>query len=357
MAHRCRGRPQPAHLPEDPALKAVGFTHSLPISDPRSLQDFQAPRPVASGHDLLVAVRAISVNPVDFRVRRDVGPGNLSPRILGYDAAGVVEAVGAECRLFRPGDEVWYAGDITRQGSNAQYQLVDERIAGPKPRTLSWADAAAMPLTLITAWEALHEQLRVRRDGGDAGRTLLILGGGGGVGCIAIQLARKAGLKVLATASRPESVGQCLRFGADVVLDHGRDLKPQLAAAGHATVDLVFCCTELDPYIRLAAESLAPFGGICTIVAPRTPVDLGLFKVKALRYSHEYMFARSMFKTPDMIEQHHVLREAATLFECGELRSTRSATLGAVDASTLRAAHARLETSHTLGKLVLEGWP
>jgi len=251
---------------------------------------------------------------------------------------------------------VYYAGELTRQGSNSQLQLVDERIVGTKPSTLSWADAAAMPLTLITAWEALHEQLRVRHDGGDRGRTLLILGGAGGVGCIATQVAKLAGLKVISTASRAASIAQCQRFGADLVLDHRQDLKAQLAAAGHPTVDFIFSCAELDAYFQLCTEILAPFGGLCTIVAPSAPVDLGLFKVKALRYSHEFMFTRSMFRTPDMIEQHRLLDAAASLFDRGLLTSTRSQTLGPINAANLRAAHAQLETTHTLGKLVLEGW-
>lgn len=337
-------------------MQAVGFTRSLPASNPESLIDFEAPMPAPSGHDLLVQVKAVSVNPVDYRVRRDMGPANLGTRIVGYDAAGVVSAVGADCRLFKPGDAVYYAGELTRQGSNSQFQLVDERIVGPKPSKLSWADAAAMPLTLITAWEALHEQLRVRRDGSDSGRTLLILGGAGGVGCITTQLAKLVGLKVIATASRPDSVAQCKRYGADLVLDHKQDLKAQLLAAGHPMVDFIFSCAELDGYFKLCTEILAPFGGLCTIVAPAAAVDLGLFKIKALRYSHEFMFTRSMFRMPDMIEQHRLLDTAASMFDRGVLSSTRSATLGIINAANLRAAHAQLETTHTLGKLVLEGW-
>jgi zinc-binding alcohol dehydrogenase family protein len=337
-------------------MKAVGFTRSLPITDPAALVDFETPVPAATGHDLLVEVKAVSVNPVDYRVRRDMGPANLGTRILGYDAAGIVTAVGSDCRLFKPGDAVYYAGELTRQGSNSQFQLVDERIVGPKPATLSFADAAAMPLTLITAWEGLHEQLRIRRDGSDAGRSLLILGGAGGVGSIMAQLARLAGVKVIATASRPESVAQCQRYGVDLVLDHKQDLKAQLVAAGYNTVDWVFSCAELDGYFKLATEILAPFGGLCTIVAPNAPVDLGLFKIKALRYSHEFMFTRSMFRMPEMIEQHRLLAAAAGLFDQGVLTSTRSQTLGPINAANLRQAHAQLETTHTLGKLVLEGW-
>jgi zinc-binding alcohol dehydrogenase family protein len=337
-------------------MKAVGFTCSLPASDPQSLIDFETPQPAPAGLDLLVEVQAVSVNPVDYRVRRDQGPASFGTRILGYDAAGIVTATGPDCRLFRPGDAVWYAGAVNRQGSNSQFQLVDERVVGRKPASLAWADAAAMPLTLITAWEALHEQLRVRRDGGDAGRRLLLLGGAGGVGSIAMQLAKLAGLTVIATASRPDSIAQCRHFGADLVLDHTGDLKAQLAAAGHTSVDLVFSCAEPDAYLRVATELLAPFGSFCTILAPRAPVDLGLLRQKSLRYSHEYMFTRPVYQPPDMIEQHRLLGAAAMLFDAGRLRSTRSATLGPINAANLRQAHAQLETTHTLGKLVLQGW-
>ena len=337
-------------------MKAVGFTRSLPASDPQSLVDFETPKPVPAGQDLLVEVRAVSVNPVDYRVRRDQGPADFGTRILGYDAAGTVVATGPGCRLFRPGDAVWYAGAVNRQGSNSQFHLVDERVVGPKPATLDWADAAALPLTLITAWEALHEQLRVRRDGSDAGKRLLLLGGAGGVGSIAIQVAKLAGLTVIATASRPESIAQCQRYGADLVVDHTADLKGQLAAAGYTALDLVFSCAEPDAYLKLATELLVPHGSFCTILAPRAPVDLGLLRQKSLRYSHEYMFTRPVYQPPDMIEQHHLLATASALFDAGRLRGTRSATLGPINATNLRDAHVQLESTHTLGKLVLEGW-
>lgn len=337
-------------------MKAIGFTRSLPSTDPQSLVDFTTATPVATGRDLLIAVRAVSVNPVDTKVRLGNGPATAQPRILGFDAAGVVQAVGPDCSLFRPGDEVYYAGDYRRAGSNSEWQLVDERIVGRKPAGWSWADAAAMPLTLITAWEGLFEQLRVRRDGEDAGRSLLILAGAGGVGSIAIQLARLAGLTVIATASRPESSEQCRRYGAELIVDHNGDLPAQLRAAGHEAVDLIFCCTDPTAYFATAMQLLAPFGGLCTIVAPRAPMDLGLLRNKALRYSHEFMFARSMYQTPDMIQQHHLLNAAAELFAAGKLVSTRSTTLGPINAANLRSAHAQVETSHTLGKLTLEGW-
>jgi NADPH:quinone reductase len=344
-------------LAEETPMKAVGFTRSLPIAEPDSLIDFTAPRPSPSGRDLLVEVRAVAVNPVDFRVRRDQGPADFGTRILGYDAAGVVVETGGDCTLFRPGDSVWYAGAVNRQGSNSQFQRVDERLVGAKPATLSWADAAAMPLTLITAWEALHEQLRVRPDGGDSGRRLLLIGGGGGVGSIAIQLAKRAGLTVIATASRPESVAQSLRLGADLTIDHTQELGSQLAAAGHETVDLVFCCAQPEGFLPAATQLLSPFGGFCTILAPKVPVDLGgLFRQKSLRYSHEYMFTRAVYQPADMVQQHHILTHAAALFDSGRLQSTRSATLGPINAAHLRRAHAQLESGHTLGKLVLEGW-
>ncbi|MEY4761282.1 MAG: hypothetical protein RLZZ200_1138 [Pseudomonadota bacterium] len=337
-------------------MKAVGFTRSLPATDAASLIDFDAPEPVPVARDLLVEVRAVSVNPVDFRVRRDQGPADFGTRILGYDAAGVVTAVGPDCELFRPGDSVWYAGAVNRQGSNAQYQLVDERIVGRKPSALSWADAAAMPLTLITAWEALHEQLRVARDGSGHGKHLLLLGGAGGVGSIAIQVAKLAGLTVIATASRPESVSQCRRFGADHVIRHDGDIRAQLADLCIGSVEYVFCCAQPEGYLETVTGLMAPHAGFCTILAPRVPVDMGLFRQKSLRYSHEYMFTRPVYQPPDMIAQHQLLTEAAALFDVGRLHSTRSATLGPINAANLRRAHAQLETTHTLGKLVLEGW-
>ncbi|MFM1887362.1 MAG: hypothetical protein RL026_2519 [Pseudomonadota bacterium] len=336
-------------------MKAVGFTSALPVDDPQCLVDLELPVPVAGGRDLRVAVHAVSVNPVDYRVRR-AGPGKTTPRVLGYDAAGVVVEAGPDCELFRPGDAVWYAGEMLRPGSNSQFQLVDERLVGRKPRTVGWADAAALPLTLITAWEALHEQMRVPLGGVDAPRSLLVLGAGGGVGSILLQLARRLGLTVVATASRPESREQCLRHGAHHVIDHREDLLPQLQAIGMPAVDLVFSCAELDAYFAAACDMLAPFGTLCTIVAPRAPVDLGLMKNKALRYAHEFMFTRGMFRTPDMIEQHRLLDAAAALVDEGALRSTRSETLGRINAANLREAHRRLETTHTTGKLVLEGW-
>ena len=337
-------------------MKAVGFTRSLPATDPESLVDFEAPKPTPTGRDLLVEVRAVSVNPVDFRVRRDQGPADLGTRILGYDAAGVVSAIGPDCELFKPGDAVWYAGAVNRQGSNAQYQLVDERIVGPKPSALSWADAAAMPLTLITAWEALHEQLRVARDGTSHGKRLLLIGGAGGVGSIATQVAKLAGLTVIATASRPESIAQCRRFGADHVIRHDGDITQQLTELGITSIDFVFCCAQPEGYLATVTQLLTPHGGFCTILAPRVPVDMGLFRQKSLRYSHEYMFTRPVYQPPDMIAQHQLLTEAAALFDVGRLHPTRSATLGPINAANLRRAHAQLETTHTLGKLVLEGW-
>ncbi len=337
-------------------MKAVGFTRSLPATDPESLIDFETPTPSPAGRDLLVEVRGVSVNPVDFRVRRDQGPADFGTRILGYDAAGVVRETGPACELFKPGDAVWYAGAVNRQGSNAQHQLVDERIVGPKPSALSWADAAAMPLTLITAWEALHEQLRVKRDGSSHGKRLLLIGGAGGVGSIATQLAKLAGLTVIATASRPESIAQCQRFGADHVIRHDGDIKGQLAALGIDAIDFVFCCAQPEAYLETVTGLLTPQGGFCTILAPRVPVDMGLFRQKSLRYSHEYMFTRPVYQPPDMIAQHQLLTEAAALFDVGRLHTTRSATLGPINAANLRRAHAQLETTHTLGKLVLEGW-
>ncbi|HEY5972479.1 MAG TPA: zinc-binding alcohol dehydrogenase family protein, partial [Pseudoxanthomonas sp.] len=246
-------------------MKAIALTRHLPISDPESLQDVELPKPVATGHDLLVRVEAVSVNPVDTKIRSPKPQVEAQPKVLGYDAAGVVEAVGADVTLFQPGDEVYYAGDVTRSGSNAQFQLVDECLVGRKPATLDFAQAAALPLTAITAWELLFDRMPFSIDTapidmeGNA-RTLLVIGGAGGVGSIAIQLARHAGFTVIATASRKETVDWCTSLGAHHVIDHRQPLAPQLAALGYAQVDVVLNLADTDRYWETIGEILAPHG-------------------------------------------------------------------------------------------------
>jgi len=337
-------------------MKAVALTRYLPIDDPASLADVELDDPSPAGHDLLVRVEAISVNPVDTKVRSPKSQVEAQPKVLGWDAAGTVVAVGDAVTLFRKGDAVYYAGDITRPGSNAQLQLVDERIVGRKPDTLDFAAAAALPLTTLTAWELLFDRFGFDADGGDRGRSLLVVAGAGGLGSIAIQLARRAGLKVIATASREETVAWCRRMGADHVIDHRQPLRPQLEAAGFRHVDAVACFTGAEPYWQQIADVVAPQGCIGLVVGLRAPLDLELIKNKSASVHWEFMFTRAMFGTPDILRQHEILTRAAGLLDRGELHTTLTDTLHPINATNLREAHRRLESGTTIGKLVLAGW-
>lgn len=338
-------------------MKAIALTRYLPISDPESLQDVELPKPVATGHEVLVRIEAVSVNPVDTKVRSPKPQVETQPKVLGYDAAGVVESVGENVTLFEPGDEVYYAGDITRPGSNAQFHLVDERIVGRKPTTLDFAQAAALPLTTITAWELLFERMPFAIDMENNQRSLLIIGGAGGVGSIAIQLARHAGFTVIATASRKETIDWCESLGAHHVIDHRQPLAPQLAALGYAQIDVVLNLADTDRYWESVGEIIAPQGHVGLIVEPSGLLKIGdPYKAKCIGIHWEMMFARARFKTQDMIEQHHLLNRVASLVDAGELRTTHTETIGAIDAANLREAHRRLESGTTIGKLVLAGW-
>lgn len=338
-------------------MKAVGLYRYLPIEHPESLLDLDVETPVAAGRDLLVEVKAISVNPVDTKQRAPKDTVEEKPRILGWDAAGVVQAVGAGATLFSPGDEVYYAGSIVRPGANCELHLVDERIVGRKPATLAFAEAAALPLTTLTAWELLFDRMGLSKSGAHAGRSLLILGGAGGVGSIAIQLAKKlAKLKVIATASRPESIAWAKALGADATVDHTRPLPEQLKALGEPEVDYVVCCNDTDRYFAEFPRLVKPQGRIGSIVRNVKPVDLSLLQPKSLSFSWEGMFTRSSFGTPDMIEQHELLDETAALVEAGVLRTTLKENLGRITAANLKRAHQRLEQGHVVGKLVLEGF-
>jgi zinc-binding alcohol dehydrogenase family protein len=343
-------------------MKAIALTRYLPISDPESLQDVELPKPIASGHDVLVRVEAVSVNPVDTKVRSPKPQVEAQPKVLGYDAAGVVEAVGESVTLFQPGDEVYYAGDITRPGTNAQFHLVDERIVGRKPTTLDFAEAAALPLTAITAWELLFERMPFSIDTAAIDmegntRSLLIIAGAGGVGSIAIQLARHAGFTVIATASRKETIDWCESLGTHHVIDHRQPLAPQLAALGYAQVDAVLNLADTDRYWETIGEIIAPQGHVGLIVEPSGLLKIGdPYKAKCIGIHWEMMFARARFKTADMIEQHHLLNRVASLVDAGELRTTHSETIGIINAANLRETHRRLESGTTIGKLVLAGW-
>ena len=338
-------------------MKAIALTRYLPISDPESLQDVELPKPVVSGHDVLVRVEAISVNPVDTKIRSPKPQVEAQPKVLGYDAAGVVEAVGADVTLFQPGDEVYYAGDITRSGTNAQFHLVDERIVGRKPATLDFAQAAALPLTAITAWELLFDRMPFSIDMENNTRTLLVIAGAGGVGSIAIQLARHAGFTVIATASRQETIDWCKSLGAHHVIDHRQPLQPQLAALGLQQIDVVLNLADTDHYWETIGEIVAPLGHVGLVVEPKGPLKIGdPYKAKSVGIHWEMMFARARFKTADMIEQHRLLNRVASLVDAGELRTTHTETVGTIDAANLREAHRRLESGTTIGKLVLARW-
>ncbi|HLZ34964.1 MAG TPA: zinc-binding alcohol dehydrogenase family protein, partial [Nitrospira sp.] len=306
--------------------------------------------------DLLVRVEAVSVNPVDTKVRAPGSPDVTIPRILGWDAAGVVEAAGSHATLFKPGDAVYYAGDITRPGSNSQYQLVDERIVGHKPRSLDMIQSAAVPLVAITAYEALFERLGIDREGTQRGRTLLIIAGAGGVGSIAVQLAKIAGLKVLATASRPDSIAWVKQLGADHILDHRQPLRSQVEAAGYRFVDYIFNCADTDGYWDATADLIAPQGKICTIVENKGPLNQQLLKLKSVTHVWELMFTRSKYQTDDMIEQHRLLNLVAGWIDSGKITSIQRETMRPINAANLKKAHARLESGTMIGKLVLAGW-
>ncbi|WP_207479298.1 zinc-binding alcohol dehydrogenase family protein [Arenibaculum pallidiluteum] len=338
-------------------MKAIGFTQNLPAEDAGSLIDFETPTPTPGARDLLVRIEAISVNPVDTKVRKSRKPESPeTPVILGWDAAGVVEAAGPETSLFRPGDEVFFAGDLTRPGTNAEFTLVDERIVGRKPRSLSFADAAALPLTSITAWESLFDRFRIPVGKSRTGDAILILGAAGGVGSIAVQLARRlTGLTVIGTASRPESQAWVRERGAHHVIDHSASVPEQLAAIGHPAVRYVLSLTHTDRHWDAIVESVAPQGAICFIDDP-AGLDVMRLKRKAVALHTELMFTRPMFQTPDMIQQHHLLNEVADLVDEGLLRTTAGQMMGRIDAATLRRAHAAIESGRSIGKIVLAGF-
>jgi zinc-binding alcohol dehydrogenase family protein len=342
-------------------MKAILANEPLPVSDPRSLVDADVPDPAApKGHDILVRVEAISVNPVDTKTRMLSHPGAAGtkpgPRILGWDAAGVVQAVGEQVTLFKPGDAVYYAGSNQRPGSNAQLQLVDERIVAKKPATLDFAQAAAMPLTTITAYEGIVTHMGVDPDGGSRGRRLLVIAGAGGVGSMAIQIGRKLGLEVIATASRPESIKWCRDHGARHVINHHQPLQDGLKAVGAGEVDYVLVCSDIDLYWTQLVDVVRPLGSICSIVRNEKPADIMAIQRKSLRFAWEGMFSRSTYQTPDMIEQHRLLARVAGWIDAGEVKCTLTEKLTPINAANLRAAHARLESKGMIGKLVLAGW-
>jgi zinc-binding alcohol dehydrogenase family protein len=337
-------------------MKAVGYKKSLPIDAADALIDFETAKPEPHGRDIRVAVKAVSVNPVDYKVRKRAAPPEGEIKILGYDAAGIVDAVGPDVTLFKAGDEVFYAGSIQRQGTNAEFHLVDERIVGHKPNTLSFAQAAALPLTSITAWELLFDRLGVVPGKSADPRTLLITGGAGGVGSILIQLARRlTGLTVVATATRPESQKWCLDLGAHAMIDHSQPMKQQLERLKLPPVALVASLTFTEQHYKAIAEFIAPQGKFGLIDDP-PEFNVSVFKGKAVSIHWESMFTRSSFQTADMIAQYHLLNDVADLIDKGVLRTTLDQSFGAINAANLKRAHALLESATSRGKIVLEGW-
>ena len=336
-------------------MKAIGYHQNLPVDQPHALEDLELPAPRPGPRDLLVRVKAVSVNPVDTKVRRNRVPKAGQPEVLGWDAVGLVEGIGADVRGFQPGDRVFYAGSITRPGANSELHVVDERIAAKAPASLEDAQAAALPLTAITAWELLFDRLRVPHGGG-AGQSLLVVGGAGGVGSILIQLARQlTQLKVIATASRPETKAWCLDLGAHAVIDHAQPLAQALKDGGHGQVDFVAALTQTGRHYEQIVESLKPQGAL-GVIDDMPVLDAMKLKTKAISLHWELMFTRSMFGTPDMDEQGKLLAEVARLVDAKRLRTTAGAHYGAINAANLLRAHAFIESGKAQGKVVLEGF-
>ena len=340
-------------------MKAVGLFQYLPIDHQESLLDLQIDRPEPGPRDLLVSVKAIAVNPVDTKVRAPKAAPVIetTPKILGWDAAGEVVAVGSEVEHYQVGDRVFYAGDITRPGCNSEYQLIDERIVGAMPRTQDFQAAAALPLTSLTAWEALFERLGISPTGEDAGKSLLIIGGAGGVGSIAIQLARSLGkLNVIATASRTKSSMWVKQMGASHVVNHRNPIDGELKDIGIDTVDFILCLNNTDQHFPAMANAIKPQGKICTIVENTGPLEIGLLKSKSATFVWEFMFTRSMFQTDDMNRQQEILNRIAELIDQEDLITTVGDTIEPINAANLRLAHQQLEAGRTIGKIVLAGW-
>ncbi len=338
-------------------MKAVGYLHCQPHDDDKTLIDLELPTPTASGKDILVEVRAISVNPVDTKVRRNRKAPSDQPVILGWDAAGVVTAVGSEVTAYEPGDRVWYAGDISRPGTNSQYHLVDERIVGRMPRTLDFSDAAALPLTSLTAYEMLFDRLKVRDAVPGGANVILIIGGAGGVGSIAIQLLRAlTDITIIATASRNETKSWVKELGAHYVIDHSEPLADQVSDLGLGSPLYVFSTTHSETYIEDVVELMAPQGSYGLIDDP-AEFNIMPFKGKSISIHWELMFTRSLHQTNDVARQRDILNEVAALVDSGKIRTTASECVGLISAGNLHFAHQCLESEGTKGKLVLSGFP
>ncbi|MBU2902702.1 zinc-binding alcohol dehydrogenase family protein [Maribacter dokdonensis] len=335
-------------------MKAIGYKKNLPATDVNSLQDIEIDMPKATGKDILVEVKAISVNPVDYKIRANRPAPDGEWSVIGWDATGVVKEVGEDVSLFKVGDEVWYAGDLNRQGSNAQYQLVDERIVGKKPASLSFAEAAALPLTTLTAYEMLFHRLEVSKD--DANKSILVIGAAGGVGSILVQLAKKlTKLNIIGTASREETTSWLKELGADTVINHRNKLSDEFEKYHLPAPEYVVSLNATEHHVDEIAKLIKPQGKFGFIDDP-TSLNVMPFKGKAVSTHIELMFTRSMFQTDDMIEQHNILNEVSELIDNGTVRTTLGENFGTINAENLRKAHAFLETGKAKGKIVLEGF-
>jgi len=336
-------------------MKAVAYQKAGPITSPEALVDVELETPVAEGHDLLVRIQAVSVNPVDTKIRSNVSADNNQWKTLGWDAVGVVEAIGDKVSKFKVGDVVWYAGALNRQGSNSELQLVDERIVGHKPKTLEATEAAALPLTAITAWEMLFDRLQVPKVAPE-NTSILVIGGAGGVGSITIQLLKQlTNLTIITTASRAETKEWVKQLGADYVLDHSQPLATQIKQLGLNAPLYVFSTTQTDQHLSDIVELIAPQGHFGLIDDP-AQLDIKPFKSKSVSVHWEFMFTRSMYQTQDMVKQSKLLNEVAELVDTGKIKTTVSQVLSPINAQNLKMAHQQIESGATKGKIVLHGF-
>ncbi|MFC0522928.1 zinc-binding alcohol dehydrogenase family protein [Pontibacillus salicampi] len=334
-------------------MKAIGLYQHLPITNNESLVDVSIPKPRASGHDLVVQVKAVSVNPVDTKLRAN-GEEEETPKILGYDAAGIVTEVGEKVTLFQPGDEVYYAGSIDRPGTNSAYHAVDERIVGKKPATITFEEAAAMPLTSLTAYEGLYDRLGISRQETDnEGKSILIIGAAGGVGSIATQIASRAGLTVIGTASREETITWAQNHGAEYIINHHKALSTQLHDLGFPFVDYIFCLSSTADHWEEMVASIKPQGKIASIVETEEPLNLTALQSKSATFVWEFMFTRPLYQTEDMIEQHHILSELCSLIDKGYIDTTINETIEGLTAHNLQEAHRLVESGKMIGKVVV----
>lgn len=335
-------------------MKAIGYKENLPIDDPNSLQDIELPVPKPTGRDILVEIKAISVNPVDYKIRQSRQAENGEWAVIGWDATGIVKAVGNEVSLFKEGDEVWYAGDLTRSGSNAEFQLVDERIVGKKPKSLSFSEAAALPLTTLTAWELLFDRMNVEKD--NPNKSILVIGAAGGVGSILVQLAKQlTQLQIIGTASREATKQWLMDFGVNAVINHRNKLSQEIKQHNLPQPDYVISLNATEQHFDEIVELIKPQGKFGLIDDPSI-LNVMPFKKKAVSTHIELMFTRSLFQTEDMIEQHHILNNAADLIDKGIIKTTLGENFGKINATNLKKAHALLESGKAKGKIVLEGF-